>query len=164
MTSPLVELFRHNKWANESLLHCCAGLSDEQLTLRAPGTFGTVRDTLVHLVGAEQRYLAALSAQDGLPVLERGDCPGIAALRESARATGDALIRFAEVGLPSEEVTRVRDGKTWHIAPAHFLVQAINHATEHRAHVVSILTQNGIAVPDLDGWAYSSSVGLIRTE
>ena len=34
------------------------------------------------------------------------------------------------------------------------LVQAINHATEHRAQVAAILTQQGIEPPSLDGWTY----------
>jgi uncharacterized damage-inducible protein DinB len=34
------------------------------------------------------------------------------------------------------------------------LTQAINHATEHRAQIMAILTQLGIQPPDLDGWSY----------
>jgi uncharacterized damage-inducible protein DinB len=34
------------------------------------------------------------------------------------------------------------------------LTQAINHATEHRAQVTTILTQQGVEPPDLSGWAY----------
>ena len=33
-------------------------------------------------------------------------------------------------------------------------LQAINHATEHRAHVATILSQHGVAPPELDGWTY----------
>jgi uncharacterized damage-inducible protein DinB len=35
-----------------------------------------------------------------------------------------------------------------------FLVQAINHGTEHRSQVATILTQLGIEPPDMAGWAY----------
>ena len=34
------------------------------------------------------------------------------------------------------------------------LTQVINHATEHRTHIVGILNQNGIETPEMDGWAY----------
>ena len=34
------------------------------------------------------------------------------------------------------------------------LVQAINHATEHRAQAQAILTQLGIEPPAIDGWAH----------
>jgi uncharacterized damage-inducible protein DinB len=35
------------------------------------------------------------------------------------------------------------------------LIQAINHATEHRAHVMTIITQMGIEPPDVSGWEYA---------
>ena len=34
------------------------------------------------------------------------------------------------------------------------LVQAINHATEHRAQVAAILTHQGVDPPSMDGWTY----------
>ncbi|MCB0009269.1 MAG: hypothetical protein KDE04_22550 [Anaerolineales bacterium] len=36
------------------------------------------------------------------------------------------------------------------------LLQAINHATEHRAHVMTALTQLGLTPPDLSAWRYDS--------
>ena len=50
MVSLLVTLCEHNTGTNLRLLDFCAGLSDEQLDASAPGTFGRVRDTLVHIV------------------------------------------------------------------------------------------------------------------
>ena len=50
MVPLLVTLYEHNTRANLRLLDFCAGLSDEQLDASAPGTFGRVRDTLVHIV------------------------------------------------------------------------------------------------------------------
>jgi len=44
-------------------------------------------------------------------------------------------------------------GRWWMPVPL-FLVQAINHGTEHRSQVATILTQLGIEPPDMAGWAY----------
>jgi uncharacterized damage-inducible protein DinB len=38
------------------------------------------------------------------------------------------------------------------------LVQAIDHAIEHRTHVKAILTQLGITPPEIDGWLYYRSL------
>ena len=38
-----------------------------------------------------------------------------------------------------------------------FLLQAINHATEHRAQIATTLTQLGIEPPVLDGWAFTAA-------
>jgi uncharacterized damage-inducible protein DinB len=34
------------------------------------------------------------------------------------------------------------------------LTQVINHATEHRAQIMVIMTQIGVQPPELDGWTY----------
>jgi uncharacterized damage-inducible protein DinB len=35
------------------------------------------------------------------------------------------------------------------------LTQSINHSTEHRSHVMTVLTQVGVEPPELDGWFYA---------
>ena len=158
MATALVELYRHNLWANLHLLDACAGLGDEQLDASAPGTFGRVRDTLVHLFAAEERYVALLSDQrPERPLSERDPFPGFEELRERARRSGEALIELAGQ-TPADRVLR----GTWRDGPYEMLatvplVQAINHATEHRAHVMTILTQRGVELPDIDGWAYGEA-------
>ena len=42
------------------------------------------------------------------------------------------------------------------------LVQAINHATEHRTQISAIITQLGIEPPDLSGWVYMEETGEFR--
>ena len=57
MTTGLADCFRYNLWANLRLLDACACLSDSQLDApAAPGTFGSVRETLMHLFTAEEGY------------------------------------------------------------------------------------------------------------
>jgi uncharacterized damage-inducible protein DinB len=41
------------------------------------------------------------------------------------------------------------------------MVQAINHATEHREQISSMLTALGVTPPDLDGWAYGEATGAL---
>jgi uncharacterized damage-inducible protein DinB len=35
-----------------------------------------------------------------------------------------------------------------------YLLQAVNHGTEHRSQVATVLTQLGVEPPGMDGWAY----------
>ena len=35
------------------------------------------------------------------------------------------------------------------------MVQAINHATEHREQIKSMLSALGVTPPDIDGWSYA---------
>ncbi len=61
MSESLVEMFRHNAWENQRLFDTCESLSDAQLDATVVGTFGSIRTTLVHIVGAQERYVAALA-------------------------------------------------------------------------------------------------------
>ena len=39
------------------------------------------------------------------------------------------------------------------------MMQAINHATEHRTHVSTMITQLGLEPPDMAGWQYMDEMG-----
>jgi uncharacterized damage-inducible protein DinB len=155
MSESLVELFRHNAWANERLFDACAGLSDAQLDATAVGTFGGVRDTLTHIVGAQERYVAALAEAGPVSVFrEREPFPGLAALRDGARTSSAALLDLAAHAHDEATVTTTYRGEGFTLPVWLLLVQAINHATEHRAQVAAILTQQGLEPPSMDGWTY----------
>jgi len=48
------------------------------------------------------------------------------------------------------------------VEPWVVMVQAINHATEHREQISSMLSALGVTPPELDGWAYGEAThGLI---
>jgi uncharacterized damage-inducible protein DinB len=154
----LVEAFRYHRWANLYLLEVCAGLTEEQLDLTAPGTFGTLAATLTHLLGAEQRYVWRFEGEK--PQLdEREGFPGIAVLKEHAARSGDQLIEKAS-RLKGDEAgdARVREDEIK--APmAMILVQALHHGNDHRTHICTILGQNDISYGDMDVWAYYEGSG-----
>jgi uncharacterized damage-inducible protein DinB len=155
MSETLIELFKHNVWANQRLFDACAGLSDAQLDATAAGTFGTVRNTLMHIAGAQERIAAALAEAEPLSTTsEHGPFPGVAALRDAARASGDALIDLAARAQSGATVTTAWRGQDFTLPVWLLLLQAINHATEHRTQVTAILTQLGIEPPGIDGWTY----------
>lgn len=95
MEPALSDLFRHNRWANLELLKVCKDLNDEQLDATVAGTYGTIRQTLLHIVGAEERYVARLSRMEPGPSLEESS-PSLQELSERAEAAGEALISIAK--------------------------------------------------------------------
>lgn len=153
-TDTLTTLFGHNRWANERLIDLCARLSDEQLDATLLGTFGSIRDTLQHIVSAERSYLSRIST--GRPYRRPTDAPPLtlAEMLEWTRASGAGLIEWAPQVQPGDVVEIDWDGVLRDVPKTILLTQAINHATEHRAQVMAILTQLGIEPPELDSWAY----------
>jgi uncharacterized damage-inducible protein DinB len=49
--------------------------------------------------------------------------------------------------------------QSYELPAALLLVQAINHATEHRTQIKTALTQAGITPPELDGWTWDDATG-----
>lgn len=155
--TPLAELLHHHLWANLRLLDTCATLSEEQLDASAPGTFGSIRDTLLHIVSAEQGYLIRLTGRQPERRFKSDDNPSIAELQEQTRQNGEALLALAAEMRASDMVEAEWDGQRWRFPASVLLVQVINHATEHRTNVTTILAQQGVNLPEedfLDGWSY----------
>ena len=157
--SPIVELFRHNLWANLRLLDACGELSEEQLDAIAAGGYGSIRDTLTHMIAAEERYLARLTGKQAEGPLQRGPSYseaflGIPVLREHATRSGEGLMAVAPRVGPSDMVRQQWEGQEMEYKASLLLIQAINHATEHRTQIKTILSQHGVEPPELDGWTY----------
>ncbi len=57
MTSLYHDAMAHHIWATERLIDACEVLTPEQLQTPAPGTYGSVLDTLRHLVSTDGWYL-----------------------------------------------------------------------------------------------------------
>ncbi len=153
-TDTLTTLFSHNLWANLRLLEQCAALSREQLDATMSGAYGSIRDTLQHIVTSEQSYFSRISTGQRHRRSEDAPPLTIAEMTESVRTTGAGLIEWAPKVQADDTVPIDWDGTPRDVPKTIILTQVINHATEHRAQIMAILTQLGIQPPELDSWAY----------
>jgi uncharacterized damage-inducible protein DinB len=147
----LVKLFEHNNWANMQIIEACSALSDEQLDAEPQSvTQGSILSTLTHLVSSQRGYLALLT----LPLEARPTAPlAFAELQESLRLSGEGLLALVrDVDTFPQTRLQTRDGS--YVEPWVVVVQIINHATEHREQIKSMLSAWGITPPDIDGWDY----------
>ena len=153
-TDSITALFRHNLWANLRLLECCAELSSEQLNATLLGTFGTIRDTLEHIVTSEQSYFSRISTGQPLRRPKEPQPLTVVEMIESARTTGLGLIEWTPRVQAEDTVLIDWDGTPRDVPKTILLIQVINHATEHRSQIMATLTQIGVEPPDLQGWQY----------
>ncbi len=160
MTTVLAGLFKHHHWANQRLFAACSGLNDRVLDATTPGTFGSILSTLTHIVTSEESYLAAITGEPPeRPSLTQESAFDIDDLAQRARRSGERLIAVARQ-TPADQVLRgTRGGQPYAIPLSIFLTQAINHATEHRSQVMTILSQQGITPPVLDAWTFNANAG-----
>jgi uncharacterized damage-inducible protein DinB len=158
----IVALFQHNTWANLQLIDACAALPADQLDRTAPGTFGTIRHTLTHLVGNEENYLSLLTGRPVEQPLRRGESLELPELRARAKAAGAGLAREAARVSMADTITQEYQGQETTLPAYIVLIQAIQHSAEHRAHIATIMSQHGISPPAIDGWAYADEVAKSR--
>src|SRR5262249_19333334 len=124
-----------------------------------PGAFGTIRDTLQHLVAAEEGYFWGLTGERLPAPLPDVQVP-LGELADRIRRLGPRWELLAlDSEIPSRELT-LPDG--WRTIGAVPMAQAIHHADDHRSHVLSILGARGLEVPDLDVWSYGDAAGLMQ--
>lgn len=164
MSYVLEEMYRQSTWANLELIEACVKLSDEQLDATAQGTYGSVRNTLWHLLSAEERYIMRLSGED-IPYKKLGDmdsCPDFPELRKRAQLNGERFIGLISETDPHRTFTADYSGQSYDLPFSVVLVQAINHGTEHRTQIKTILTAIGVGPPEIDGWTYASAVGQTK--
>jgi uncharacterized damage-inducible protein DinB len=163
MNQVLLELHRHKTWATLRLIEYCQGLDDEHLDTAYPGTYGTIRETLRHLVRAEESYFWTVTRERLAEILpEQGPVPLVELAERIQRLVPRWETLIEDEGLPSREVT-TRDG--WRVPAAIPLAQCIHHANDHRTQVLSILGARGLEVPEfseLSVWDHAISTGAMQ--
>jgi uncharacterized damage-inducible protein DinB len=154
----LVKVFEHNNWANLQIIQACSALSDEKLDAEPRSvTKGNIRSTLVHLVTSQRGYLALLT----LPVEERPKTPlAFEELQESAHRSGEGLVTLIREKLDTLP-NRLQTTDGFYVAPWVVVLQVINHATEHREQIKSMLSALGVTPPDIDGWDYGFATNTL---
>ena len=157
MTIGLPDFFTYNLWANLRLLDACTQLSNAQMDAIMTGTFGSVRETLMHLFAAEEGYVRSFTGTTPTPPLkELTTFAGFDELRRRAERSGKELINIAEQG-DLNQILHL-DGGTYDAPVIVVLIQAVNHAIDHRSQIATLLSQQDIEPPDLDGWSYHDAM------
>jgi len=138
-------LYEFDRWANNRVLQSVSTLSPEEFTRDLGGSFPSVRDTLVHIVGCEWTWLTCWKEPS----------PSSAFVTDSWTRHIDlfnpnAFPDFAAVQFKwAEFVNRVTDESLRRMLPvresqislAHLMQHLANHSTYHRGQVAFMMRQ-----------------------
>lgn len=157
--SMVADFLHYNRWANLRLLDACAALTPAQLDLSAPGVYGDIYDTFVHIIRAEASYYRRLSGVRIEPPFAWDAAPSLAQMRPYADQIGAALVELAGRMQPTDSIPHTWTEHEWEGQPEHYksvslLIQILNHGVEHRTNITTILAQHALPSPGLDGWSY----------
>jgi len=162
MSSSLLEdAFGHHVWATLRLLDVCLPLSPEQLVAAVPGTYGSILETMRHLVGADSSYLFSISG-GRTPLIDedRMDLPELRAAMERNGAAWSSVL--AQPPDPDAVLVKHReDGSETHAPAGIRLAQALHHGTDHRSQICTVLTTLGVEPPAIDVWDFGEQNGRV---
>jgi uncharacterized damage-inducible protein DinB len=147
-------LYEYDRWANNRILQKASELSDEQFTRDLGGSFRSVRDTLVHIIGGEWGWLAYWKEPSHSSAFLTD-----LRTRRDALFNPDAFSNVAAVQLKwaevekeqTEFVNRVTNEsleqmlpfRTTQIRLVHLMQHLANHSTYHRGQVALMMRQLG---------------------
>jgi uncharacterized damage-inducible protein DinB len=150
----LLEFIRYNNWANRQVLQACRELSEEQLAIGIPGAYGTIRETLGHILRAESWYVELLTGTRPQPPFDWQDGPDMEKMIEYHEQVASALEATAKGVDPGKVVREEDEGQEYFYQALAVYIQIINHGIEHRTNITTILNQGLSKPPDVDGWGY----------
>jgi uncharacterized damage-inducible protein DinB len=160
--SLLTDAFEHHVWATTTLIDTCLELSPEQLETSVPGTYGTILQTMRHLVGGDAWYLYRLF--DDADYITDEDRMDLAELRAAMERNGTAWAALLAKGPDPDEIClgKNEDGSATKTTVGIRLAQALHHGTDHRSQICTAITTLGIEPPGIDVWAFGERNGRVQ--
>jgi uncharacterized damage-inducible protein DinB len=147
-------LCSYDRWANRRLLDAAAHLTPEQFTRDLNGSFRSIRDTLLHILGGEwiwleywkrmpvsEEMVAQLLAQRSVELKPHLFANAAAVKVKWVQIEGRQIAfvdSLAEEQLHQEIEFRGTRIQTWHL-----MQHLINHSTYHRGQVTLMMRQLG---------------------
>jgi uncharacterized damage-inducible protein DinB len=138
-------LYDYNAWANHRSLDAAAKLTNEQFTKAMGSSFGSVRETLAHICGAEWIWLERFQGRSPSSLPDVLECADVASLRAKWAGQEARLLAFV-AQLTQEDLNRMMEYKTLKFGiyknPLWQSMQhVVNHGTYHRGQVTTLLRQ-----------------------
>ena len=154
-------LCRHHVWASKALLERCRTLGPEQLAAPAVAAYGSIIETLRHLVMSDAGYLRALGGPEapwlGDGATEDGDLDELGRRLDETAQRWDA--HLAAEDLDPDRVCVLDEG-TYECPAGIVMAQVLHHGSLHREQVCAMLTALGVEPPDLQPWAFADENGI----
>ena len=138
------DLYDYNIWANHKTLDSLEAISPEQFTAPMGGSFASIRDTVVHILGAEWIWWQRCIGERPKGLLDPAEFPDVAACRNRWKEIDEGYLSLIKSADLDEDVTYInRHGNQYTYSIGKILLHNANHSTYHRGQVVTLLRQIG---------------------
>jgi uncharacterized damage-inducible protein DinB len=157
----LERLYDYSYWANRKIFSVLTQLTSEQFTQNVAGSYGSVRNTLVHILSAEWGWLDRCGGPARGPALKADDYPTVDSLIDRW-TTVEAHMRSVLASLTDADLLRSIEFKLHPADRAHvmrlgdLLQHGANHGVHHRGQVALLLRVLGHVPGNFDLLIYDS--------
>lgn len=150
----LERLYDYGYWANRKLFQVLAQLTPDQFTQEVAGSYGSIRNTLVHMLSAEWGWLDRCGGAQRGPALKADDYPTLESVVERW-STVERYVREFLSTLSDEDVARVVEftnprGEKRSMVLGALMQHAANHGVHHRGQVALLLRALGYTPGNVD--------------
>jgi uncharacterized damage-inducible protein DinB len=159
----LERLYDYSYWANRKLFDVIAQLPAEQFTQNVSGSYGSIRNALVHVLSAEWGWLDRCGGEQRGPRLNPDDYPAAESVIETWRRV-EGCVRAFLPKLKDEDLARaiefsIGSGPTHSITLGDLMYHSVIHAVHHRGQVALILRELGYTPGNFDFLIYCIEQG-----
>jgi uncharacterized damage-inducible protein DinB len=140
-------LYRYTRWANATILKSVAPLSAEQFSRQLGGSFPSVRETLVHIMGAEWIWLRRWKGMSPNALLPASEFPDLDSIktrwREIEAEQTDFVGQVTDASLKEPLKYRNLKGQSYEYPLGRAMQHLVNHGSYHRGQITNFLRQLG---------------------
>jgi uncharacterized damage-inducible protein DinB len=156
------DAFAHHVWATTRLIDACLALNTKQLATTVPGTYGSIIETMRHLVEGDSDYLSIMTGdRSHLIETEQMDLFELGGVIENDGVLWASFLkRDLDPNAMMKEID-ANDGYERDATTGIRLAQALHHGTDHRSQICTALTALGVDPPGIDAWTYGLQVGHV---
>jgi len=145
----------YNRWANARLYDACAGLGDAERKHDRAAFFGSIHNTLNHILVGDRTWLGRIEGlEDSGTPLDTVLFDDFGELRRAREAEDDRIDRVLsamnEDRLAGDLAHSNMAGTPFRTPLRLVWTHFFNHQTHHRGQVHDMLSQAGAAPPELD--------------
>jgi uncharacterized damage-inducible protein DinB len=159
----LTTLYEYSALARNRQIDAAQALTAEQLRAAAPGVYGSIHDTLAHMAASQWMWLERIQGRSPHQPPTGADFADLDALRawwdEQQAASLAYLADLSDADLARPISYTSLDGTPYTRQVWHALMQVVNHQTEHRSQVATLLSQAGVDPPPTDLVVYLRPTG-----
>lgn len=154
MIQEVRELYAYNRWANRRILDAAGRLDAEAFGRDLGSSFPSVRDTLVHVLGAEWVWLSRWRGTSPAGIPESWILRTLeevwARWGEVERDQTVFVSELGEADLARAVAYRNTQGESFTSTMGQMLRHVVNHSSYHRGQVVTMLRQLGAEAVSTD--------------